>query len=248
LQVYLTSVTEQWAVIALQGPNARDVLQSVVTRGDVSRETFPHLSMIEAEVAGVPARIFRISFTGELGFEVNVPASYGEIVMEALFKAGQPHGITPYGTEAMHVLRAEKGYIIVGQETDGTVTPADLGMNWAVSKQKDFLGKRSLTRADMNRPDRKQLVGLMSIDPAVVLDEGAQIVETKSSRIPTKMIGHVTSSYRSANLGRSFALALLSGGHGRTGQRLWVSHKEDMVEAEVTAPVFVDPEGTRLHG
>jgi sarcosine oxidase subunit alpha len=204
--------------------------------------------MIEAEVAGVPARIFRISFTGEVGFEVNVPASYGEIVIDALFKAGQPHGIVPYGTEAMHVLRAEKGYIIVGQETDGTVTPADLGMSWAVSKQKDFLGKRSLTRADMNRPDRRQLVGLMSVDPAVVLDEGAQIVEAKSSRIPTKMIGHVTSSYRSANLGRSFALALLSGGQQRIGQRLWVSHKEDMVEAEVTAPLFIDPEGKRLHG
>ena len=248
LQVFLTSVTEQWAVIALQGPKARDVLASVLTRGDVSASNFPHLSMIEAEIAGVPGRIFRISFTGEAGFEVNVPASYGEIVMDALFKAGQPHGIVPYGTEAMHVLRAEKGYIIVGQETDGTVTPADLGMNWAVSKQKDFLGKRSLSRPDMLRPDRKQLVGLLSVDPQVVVDEGAQIVETKTPRIPAKMIGHVTSSYHSANLGQSFALALLSGGQQRKGQHLWVTHGDGTVEVEVTAPVFIDPEGTRLNG
>ncbi|WP_027134992.1 sarcosine oxidase subunit alpha [Geminicoccus roseus] len=248
LKVYLTSVTEQWAVIALQGPKAREVLQSVVTRGDVSRDAFPHLSVIEAEIAGVPGRIFRISFTGELGYEVNVPASYGEIVMDALFRAGQPHGITPYGTEAMHVLRAEKGYIIVGQETDGTVTPADLGMGWAVSKQKDFLGKRSLSRPDMLRPDRKQLVGLLPVDPKIVLDEGAQLLETAKVEIPAKMIGHVTSSYHSANLGRSFALALLAGGQARHGQRLWASHGQGTVEVEVTAPLFIDPEGTRLNG
>ncbi|WP_222184568.1 sarcosine oxidase subunit alpha [Geminicoccus harenae] len=248
LQVYLTSVTEQWAVIALQGPKARDVLQAVLTRGDISKEALPHLSMTEAEVAGIPARIFRISFTGELGFEVNVPASYGEIVTDALHRAGQPFGITPYGTEAMHVLRAEKGYIIVGQETDGTVTPQDLGMDWAVSKQKDFLGKRSLSRPDMLSPDRKQLVGLLPVDPKLVPGEGAQIVESPKPKLPAKMIGHVTSSYHSASLGRSFALALLSGGRARHGQRLWVSHGDGTAEVEVTAPVFIDPEGARLHG
>jgi sarcosine oxidase subunit alpha len=248
LQVYLTSVTEQWAVIALQGPKARDVLQAVLTRGDISKEALPHLSMTEAEVAGIPARIFRISFTGELGFEVNVPASYGEIVTDALYRAGQPFGITPYGTEAMHVLRAEKGYIIVGQETDGTVTPQDLGMDWAVSKQKDFLGKRSLSRPDMLRPDRKQLVGLLPVDPKLVPGEGAQIVESPKPKLPARMIGHVTSGYHSASLGRSFALALLSGGRSRHGQRLWVSHGDGTAEVEVTAPVFIDPEGTRLHG
>jgi sarcosine oxidase subunit alpha len=247
LQVYLTSVTEQWAVIALQGPKARDVLQAVLTRGDISKEALPHLSMTEAEVAGIPARIFRISFTGELGFEVNVPASYGEIVTDALHRAGQPFGITPYGTEAMHVLRAEKGYIIVGQETDGTVTPQDLGMDWAVSKQKDFLGKRSLSRPDMLRPDRKQLVGLLPADPKLVPGEGAQIVESQAPKVPARMIGHVTSSYHSASLGRSFALALLSGGRARHGQRLWVSHGDGTTEVEVTAPVFIDPEGARLH-
>ena len=248
LQVYLTSVTDQWAVLALQGPKAREVLASVVTKGDVSPENFPHLSMIHAEIHDIPVRIFRISFTGEAGFEVNIPASYGEIVLERLLKAGQPHGITPYGTEAMHVLRAEKGYIIVGQETDGTVTPADLGMDWAVSKQKDFLGKRSLSRPDMQKPDRKQLVGLLPVDPGIVLDEGAQLVETATPQVPAKMIGHVTSSYRSANLGRSFALALLSAGRSRHGQPLWASHGKGTAEVEVTAPVFIDPEGTRLNG
>jgi sarcosine oxidase subunit alpha len=121
-------------------------------------------------------------------------------------------------------------------------------MEWAVSKQKDFLGKRSLSRADMLRPDRKQLVGLLPVDPKLVLEEGAQIVETRTFRVPAKMIGHVTSSYHSANLGRSFALALLSGGRERHGQRLWVSHGDGTTEVEVTAPVFIDPEGTRLNG
>ena len=248
LQVYLTSVTDQWSVLALQGPKAREVLAAVLTEGDVSPDNFPHLSMIHAEIHDIPVRIFRISFTGEAGYEVNIPASYGETVLERLVDAGKPFGMTPYGTEAMHVLRAEKGYIIVSQETDGTVTPADLGMDWAVSKQKDFLGKRSLARPDMQKPDRKQLVGLLPVDPTIVLDEGAQLVETATPAIPAKMIGHVTSSYHSSNLNRSFALALLASGRSRHGERLWASHGAGTTEVDVTAPVFVDPEGTRLNG
>ncbi len=166
LRVYCTSVTEQWAVIALQGPAARALLADVTTGTDLGAEAFPHLSMREATVAGVPARIFRISFTGEVGYEVNVPAGYGEAVWKALWQAGQRHGVVAYGTEAMHVMRAEKGYIIVGQETDGTVTPFDLGMPWIVSRQKpDFIGKRGLARADLQRSDRKQLVGLLTEFP-----------------------------------------------------------------------------------
>src|SRR5690606_35715185 len=138
LRVWCTSVTEQWAVVSLAGPKAREVLREVAPGLPLSREDFPFLSMREAAVAGVPARIFRVSFTGELSYEINVPWDCGMHVWTAVMRAGERHGITPYGTEAMHVLRAEKGYIIVGQETDGTVTPFDLGMGRIVSRQKDF--------------------------------------------------------------------------------------------------------------
>ncbi|OYU75318.1 MAG: sarcosine oxidase subunit alpha, partial [Burkholderiales bacterium PBB5] len=122
LNVWLTSTTEQWAVVALQGPKAREVLEPLVEGLDLSDAAFPHMAVAECTVAGFPARLFRVSFTGELGFEVNVPARHGRALWETLWKAGQPHGVTAYGTETMHVLRAEKGFIIVGQDTDGTVT------------------------------------------------------------------------------------------------------------------------------
>jgi sarcosine oxidase, subunit alpha len=162
LDVWLTSTTEQWAVIAVQGPNARKVLAPLVQDIDLSRAAMPHMSVREGLICGVPTRLFRVSFTGELGFEVNVPAGYGRAVWEAIMAEGKAFGITPYGTETMHVLRAEKGYIIVGQETDGTVTPDDAGLGWAIGKAKrDFVGKRSLVRPAMARSDRKQLVGLL---------------------------------------------------------------------------------------
>jgi sarcosine oxidase subunit alpha len=161
---------------------------------------------------------------------------------------GEKHGITPYGTEAMHVLRAEKGYIITGQETDGTVTPADLGMDWIVSKQKpDFIGQRSLARADMQKAGRKQLVGLLAEPADALLEEGAQIVDDPHQAVPMTMIGHVTSSYHSPSLGRCFALALVKDGRARIGHRLYVPLLDRMVAVSVTEPVFVDPEGARLH-
>jgi sarcosine oxidase subunit alpha len=249
LRVYCTSVTEQWAVIALQGPASRALLADVTTGIDLGPDAFPHLAMREASVAGVPARIFRISFTGEMGYEVNVPASYGLAVWKALWNAGQKHGVVAYGTEAMHVMRAEKGYIIVGQETDGTVTPFDLSMQWIVSKQKpDFIGKRGLARADMQRPDRKQLVGLLTESPKTVLDEGAQIVERPGGTPPVPMLGHVTSSYFSPALDRSIALALVKGGQARTGETVYVPTQQGRIAARIVAPVFVDPDGARLNG
>jgi sarcosine oxidase subunit alpha len=249
LRAWATSTTEQWAVIAVQGPKARDVVASLVSDLDVSAEAMPHLAAREGRICGVPMRLFRVSFTGELGFEVNVPADYGTPVWEAIFAAGEAHGITPYGTETMHVLRAEKGYIIVGQETDGTVTPHDVGLGWSIGRKKpDFLGKRSLARPAMQTADRKQLVGLLTIDPQVVLEEGAQLVEVSGQRPPLTLIGHVTSSYPSAVLGRSIALALLEGGRARTGQTLYVPMPGGDIAVTVTAPVFYDPEGARLHG
>ena len=249
LRVWCTSVTEQWAVAAPGGPDARAVLMAAGTDVDLTVEAFPHMTFREGTVAGVPARLARVSFTGELTFEVHVASWHGLHVWEALMQAGEPFGITPYGTEAMHVLRAEKGYVIVGQDTDGTVTPHDLGMDWIVNPSKgDFVGRRSLSRADTARPDRKQLVGLLSSDPEALLPEGAQLVLEEDGAIPMPMVGHVTSSYRSAPLGRTFALALLERGHERHGQTLFAPLGDRTVEATITAPIFYDFEGARRDG
>ena len=239
LRVGLTSITEQWAVIAVQGPRAREVIVPIVQGIDLA---MPHMSVREARVCDVPARIFRVSFTGELGYEINVPADYGQGVWEAIVAAGKPFGIMPYGTETMHVLRAEKGYIIVGQETDGTVTQADLGLNWTIGRNKaDFVGKRSLTRPDMLRADRKQLVGLLSSE---VLEEGAQITPVGELRA----IGHVTSAYWSETLRHHIALALVSDGRARIGQLLHVVAENRTIAVRVTEPIFYDKSGERLHG
>lgn len=249
LNVWLTSTTEQWAVFALQGPRARDVLADLVDDIDLSPAAFPHMAVREGHIGARDVRLFRVSFTGELGFEVNVPASLGPAVWERIMAAGVKYGITPYGTEAMHVLRAEKGYIIVGQDTDGTVTPNDAGLDWAIGKKKiDFVGKRSLQRPDLQRADRKQLVGLLTEDPSIVLDEGAQIVADPSQSIPMAMIGHVTSSYWSDTLGRSIALALVAGGRARTGETLSIPMPDHIIRATVTDTVFHDREGARLNG
>ena len=255
LKVWLTSTTEQWATIAVQGPHARDLLRGLVEGTDISATAMPHMSVRECVVAGVPARLFRVSFSGELGFEINVPAGHGREVWESVWMIGQAFGITPYGTETMHVLRAEKGYIIVGQESDGTVIPDDVGLSGMVGKAKpDFVGKRSLARPDMLLPDRKQLVGLLTVDPMIVLEEGAQVVagaETSSQGGPTgsiQSLGHVTSSYLSATLGRSIALAMVSAGRSRKGTRLTVPMPGRDVEVDVTEPVFYDPRGERLDG
>lgn len=247
LNVWLTSTTEQWAVVALQGPNARKLLEPFVQGLDLSDAAFPHMAVAECTVAGFPARLFRVSFTGELGFEVNVPARHGRALWDLLWQAGQVHGVTAYGTEAMHVLRAEKGFIIVGQDTDGTVTPQDAGLSWAIGKQKpDFVGKRSLMRPDIVAPGRKQLVGLLTDDPTTVLEEGAQIVADPSQPLPMRMIGHVTSSYWSEALGRSIAMALIEGGHDLQGRTLHVPMEGRTIAAKVSGVTFYDPEGQRL--
>ena len=248
LNVWLTSTTEQWSVIAVQGPNARRVLEGLIQDVDLSAKAMPHMSVARGSIGTVPMLLFRVSFTGELGFEVNVPSGHGRAVWEQIFAAGQAHGITPYGTETMHVLRAEKGYIIVGQDTDGTVTPDDAGLSWAIGKSKpDFVGKRSLQRPSMKVPDRKQLVGLICIGSSTPLSEGAQVVESRAQPVPMTMIGHVTSSYYSAVLGKPIALALIAGGRARVGQRLYIPMPGGELEVDVTAPVFYDLEGTRIH-
>ena len=249
LRVWCTSVTEQWTTIAVNGPLARAVLDAAGTDIDLSNEAFPFMSWREGDIAGVPSRLARVSFTGELAYEINVPAWSGLGMWEAVMAAGAPLGITPYGTESMHVLRAEKGFVIVGQDTDGTVTPHDLGMSWMVrTDDSDFVGRRSLRRTDTVRPDRKQLVGLLPLESQAVLPEGAQIVSEDTGVIPMAMMGHVTSSYRSATLGRTFSLAMIAGGRELIGSTVFAPLHEDTIEAHVTSPVFWDPEGTRRDG
>lgn len=246
-RVRLTSTTEQWAVIAVQGPKAREIIAPFVEGADVA--AMPHMSIAQCRFAGVPARLMRVSFTGEAGYEINVPAGFGRQIWEAVYEAGKPLGLTPYGTEAMHVLRAEKGFIIVGQDTDGTVTPDDAGLGWAVGKaKKDFVGIRGMRRPDLVAAGRRQLVGLLTRDQKVVLEEGAQIVAGAHPQIPANMIGFVTSSYWSQNLGRSIALALLENGRARMGETLYVPMARETVAVEVSGMAFYDPRGERLNG
>jgi sarcosine oxidase, subunit alpha len=250
LRVWCTSVTEQWATMAVVGPQSRELIGSLAADLDVDVEAFPFMTWRDGVVAGLPARVARVSFSGELAYEVNVAWSDAAALWDAVWAAGEPVGLTPYGTETMHVLRAEKGYPIVGQDTDGTITPQDLGMSWAVSKKKpDYLGKRSHARPDNLRADRKQLIGLLPEDEALVLPEGCQLVEDAVlPEPPVPMIGHVTSSYPSVALGRPFALALCRSGRSRIGGRVHVVVDGVPRPCAVVAPVLVDPENLRRDG
>jgi sarcosine oxidase subunit alpha len=256
MKVRMTSVTDHWATFAVVGPNSRKVLQKVCRDIDFANEAFPFMTYREGTVAGVASRVMRISFSGELAYEVNVPANAGRAVWEALMAAGAQFDITPYGTETMHVLRAEKGYIIVGQDTDGSITPFDLGMGGLVAKTKDCLGKRSLTRSDTAKEGRKQFVGLLTDDPSCVLPEGSQILPEgvdgppagQVATSPLPMLGHVTSSYYSPILKRSIALAVVKGGLGKMGQKVSIDMGGGKpVTATISSPVFYDVEGVRQH-
>jgi sarcosine oxidase subunit alpha len=245
LKVRLTSVTDHWADVAVVGPRSRDVVRTLFPSLDVSAESFPFMAIREGETGGIPVRLHRITFSGELAYELWTPSWYGLALWEAVMAEGEPLGITPYGTEAMHVLRAEKGYIICGQETDGTVTPQDLGMSWIMSKKKAFVGQRSHRRSDTTRPDRKHLVGLLPINREQLLPEGAQLVLEQNGSAGVKLVGHVTSSYRSATLGRTFALAMLQSGRERLSSTVYAPLNGHVIAATVTEPIFYDKENVR---
>lgn len=245
LKVSATSVTEAYATATVAGHQARKLVSTLDSDIDWSNDAFPHMAVATGTIMGAPARVFRVSFSGEVSYEINVPAHCGAALWEALIAGGA----MPYGTEAMHVLRAEKGFIIVGQETDGTVMPFDVGMGWAVSKRKDFIGKRSFSRPDTAREDRKQLVGLLPADKNTVLPEGGQIVGDPDQETPMTMLGHVTSSYWSPTMNGGFALALLKNGRRRTGDTVHIlTLDDDAEEARVVEPVFYDTDGGRMRG
>jgi sarcosine oxidase subunit alpha len=249
-RVFTANVTEQWAQVAVAGPRARDLLDRLGGM-DLSREALPFMSFAEGTLGNTfQARVHRISFSGELSFEVAVPASQGLALWEALWAAGRDLGVTAYGTEAMHVLRAEKGYVMIGEETDGTVIPQDLAMAWAISKKKpDYLGKRAQEREHMAHPERWTLVGLAA-EGGAVLPEGAYVLgEGVNANGQRRTQGAVTSTYRSPTFGRGIAMALLERGAARMGEEVAVSNRAGSpIPARVVDPVLYDKAGERLNG
>ncbi|KAA0978982.1 sarcosine oxidase subunit alpha family protein [Paeniglutamicibacter gangotriensis] len=253
LDVTCTSVTEQYSTVAVVGPKSRAVLAKLAPDLDLDTEAFKFMAFQEITLAsGIEARVCRISFSGELAYEINVPSWYGLKIWEDVAAAGEEFNITPYGTETMHVLRAEKGFIIVGQDTDGTVTPQDASMEWVVSKVKDFVGKRSFDRADNQREDRKQLVTVLPADKELRMPEGTQLIKKgvplTSPDSPVPMEGFVTSSYISPALGRSFGMALIANGRARIGEELSAYVEGKLVDVVVAETVLFDPEGSRRDG
>ncbi|MFT5371933.1 MAG: sarcosine oxidase subunit alpha [Lysobacterales bacterium] len=246
LEVYLTSLTDHYSTIAVAGPNSRKVVQKLGCNIDLESSAFPFMSVKNCQIAGIPAQIFRVSFSGELAFELNVDSSHAHHLWTTLIEAGNEYDITPYGTETMHVLRAEKGFVIVGQDTDGSVSPLDLGMNWLLSKNKDFIGKRSLARPDSSRKDRKQLVGLLSSDNKTVLPEGTQLIDDPTAAKPVPMCGHVSSSYFSETLGHPIAMALVASGRVRKGETVFAALADgSSLPVKLVSPAFYDPKSER---
>ncbi len=246
-KVYVANVTEQYAQIGLAGPRARDVLEALSPSFDVSKAALPFMTYAEGTLGDVPVRVFRISFSGELSYEIAVPAGQAQTLWNRLMEAGDPHGITPYGTEALHVLRAEKGFIMIGDETDGTVIPQDLGLNWAISKKKDdFLGKRAQERSHMQDPKRWKLVGLETLDGSVLPDGSYAALEGRNANGQRQTEGRVTSSYFSPTLVRGIAMGLVERGPDRMGEVLrFPMIKGEAVEAKIVGPVFYDPDGEK---
>ena len=247
LKVWVANVTDQWAQIAVAGPNARKVLEDAGCDVSLDKGAVKFMDYVEGTLAGCPVRVFRISFSGELSYEIATPAGYGMALWDALRTSGEAHGVMPYGTEALHIMRAEKGFIMIGDETDGTVTPQDLDLGWAVSKKKaDFIGKRAQERSDLVRKGRKQLVGLKTEDPQYVLPDGAHAVKRVYDEIAMTTIGHVTSTYYSPSLGHSIAMGLVEDGLSREGE--WLDFpvaKGEVVRAQIVSPVFYDVKGEK---
>jgi sarcosine oxidase, subunit alpha len=245
-KVYTANVTEQYAQVGVAGPNSRKVIEKL-TEDDISADALTFMGWTEINVAGIPARVFRISFAGELSFELSVPASHGRALWDALLEAGEEYGVMPYGTEAMHVMRAEKGFIMIGDETDGTVIPQDLNMDWAISKKKeDYLGKRAQERSHMADPNRWKLVGLETLDGSTLPDGAYATAPGTNANGQRNTQGRVTSTYHSPTLGRGIAMGLVHNGLDRMGEVLEFPKVDGgIVKAKIVDQVFYDKDGEK---
>jgi sarcosine oxidase subunit alpha len=243
-RVKITTITTQWANATLCGPKAREMMQALGTDIDLSNEAFPFMAMREGKVGGFQARVCRVSFTGELSFEINVRSRDSLALWETIMKVGKPFNISPVGSESNHVLRVEKGFLSLGHEADGTTTPQDLGLNWAMSKTKtDYIGKRANEIRLAENPSRWQLVGLLPDDPKELVDESAPI--TPGGRRESSE-GFVTACVWSVVHNRVIALALLENGQHRMDETIYIRRKDHVVTAKVTAPCFYDVKGQLL--
>ena len=245
-KVYVANVTEAWAQFAVVGPNARRVLEKLGGM-DVSKETLPFMQWAEGTLGDVPARVFRISFSGELSYEIAVPASHGRAFWERLMQEGAEFGVMPYGTEALHVMRAEKGFIMIGDETDGTIIPQDLGLGWAISKKKeDYIGKRGQERSHMVNPNRWQLVGLETLDGSTLPDGAYALAEGTNANGQRNTQGRVTSTYHSPTLERGIAMGLVLNGPARMGEVIAFGKTDGTeVKARIVDQVFYDKDGVK---
>jgi sarcosine oxidase subunit alpha len=247
LDVQATSVTEQWSTYAVAGPNSRALLEKFLVNLDLSNAGFPYMAAAEFRWNLAPARIFRLSFSGELAFEVSVPANLGDAFIRQLFKAGNDVGVVPYGTEALGVMRLEKGHP-AGNELNGQTTAGDLGMARMLSRNKDFIGRVMAQRPGLVSVDRPALVGIRPVDPAKRLRAGGHLLDKGARPVAANDQGYVTSAAFSPTLGHPIGLALLKGGPDRHGEhiRVYDPVRGDDIEVEVCNPVFVDPEGLRV--
>jgi heterotetrameric sarcosine oxidase alpha subunit len=250
LDVQIVSVTEQWSQYAIAGPHSRRLLERLLGDAlDLSNDAFPYLACAPFKWRGVPARLFRISFSGEMAFELAVPARYGDAAIRAIIAAGAEFGAIPYGTEALGVMRIEKGHV-AGNELNGTTTAADLGLGRMMSKKKDYIGRVLAGRPGLTDPDRPTLVGIKPVDAAVRLYAGAHFIAPDAPSTLENDQGYMTSVAYSPILGSWIGLGLLRRGPLRHGERLRAHSpvRGGDAEVEVVSPVFFDPEGARLHG
>ena len=244
LNVIITPVTSQWANATVCGPLARQMLQSTDSDIDWSREALPFMRFAEGIIAEMPVRVFRVSFTGELSFEINTPSRHGLKLWKYLIEVGQNWDICPVGSEANHVLRVEKGFLSLAHEVDGTVDPIDLGHGWIVSrKKKDFIGKRSMEIRRQSQPIRQELVGLLPKDSKQIISEGAPIAPADKQALSE---GFVSACVWSGVLERTIALGVLTDGRSRIGETVLAWDQGESLPLEVTRPIFYDAEGIRL--
>jgi len=247
LNVNVVSTTEQWAGAAIAGPKSRELLQKLFPSLDVSNDGLPFMGYIEGDLFGIKSRIFRISFSGELAYEVNVESDYGNFMWEKIMEIGEEFKIQPYGTEALSTLRIEMGHV-AGSELDGRTIPYDNALEGLVSKKKDFIGKRSLQRSAFTQENRQRIVGVVPLDKQTSIPEGSHLVKDDKAQLPNPKLGHISASCWSVEYDNPFSLAILKNGKNMIGQKLFAMSplKNKVIPVEIVSSHYVDPKGERV--